>query len=202
MYCGNTIANDFGGLLAAGVLDRLDGNRGLAGWRWLYVIEGGGTMLAGLLAYWPLPDVPRFDVGAGAKYELDCSDVDSIVKTLGFGTTPTLLITAPVYFFGFFAAMGNSPIAAQTNWRSPLIVWPLIIDIVDNVMVISSPSTAVRYTGMFLMCAGSYFAFNIVQAWVASTVPRTRTKRVIALCTGKHFRQLVQYIWVILLSRF
>lgn len=59
MYCGNTIANGFGGLLAAGVLDGLDGKGGLAGWRWLYVIEGGGTMLAGLLAYWLLPDFPR-----------------------------------------------------------------------------------------------------------------------------------------------
>jgi len=32
---------------------------------------------------------------------------------------------------------------------------------------------------MFLMCAGSYSAFNVVQAWIASTIPRTRTKRAI-----------------------
>lgn len=32
---------------------------------------------------------------------------------------------------------------------------------------------------MFLMCAGSYSAFNVVQAWIASTVPRTRTKRAV-----------------------
>ena len=29
------------------------------------------------------------------------------------------------------------------------------------------------------MCAGSYSAFNVVQTWIASTVPRTRTKRAI-----------------------
>lgn len=29
------------------------------------------------------------------------------------------------------------------------------------------------------MCAGSYSAFNVVQAWIASTIPRTRTKRAI-----------------------
>ncbi|KAI9932462.1 hypothetical protein ASPWEDRAFT_166115 [Aspergillus wentii DTO 134E9] len=46
-------------------------------------------------------------------------------------------------------------------------------------MVISSSATAGRYTGMFLMCAGSYAAFNVVQAWIASTIPRTRTKRAI-----------------------
>lgn len=53
------------------------------------------------------------------------------------------------------------------------------MDIVGNVMVISSRATAVRYIGMFLMCAGSYSAFNVVQAWIASTIPRTRTKRAI-----------------------
>ena len=86
--------------------------------------------------------------------------------------------------------MGNSLVAAKTNWRAPLIVWPLIIDIVGNVMVISSTSTAVRYTGMFLMCAGSYSAFNVVQAWVASTVPRTRTKRGIAYALVNMFGNL------------
>ena len=28
-------------------------------YRWLYVIEGGGTMIAGILAIWLLPDFPR-----------------------------------------------------------------------------------------------------------------------------------------------
>lgn len=58
-------------------------------------------------------------------------------------------------------------------------MWPLGVDIVGNIMVITSTKTAVRYTGMFLMCAGSYSAFNVVQAWVASTIPRTRTKRAV-----------------------
>lgn len=35
MYCGNTIANGFGGLLAAGVLGGMDGLQGLAGWRYV-----------------------------------------------------------------------------------------------------------------------------------------------------------------------
>jgi hypothetical protein len=33
LYCGNTIANGFGGLIAAGILDGMDGAGGLAGWR-------------------------------------------------------------------------------------------------------------------------------------------------------------------------
>jgi MFS family permease len=39
-YSGNSLANMFGGLIAAGVLGNLDGAHGIAGWRWLFIIEG------------------------------------------------------------------------------------------------------------------------------------------------------------------
>lgn len=105
--------------------------------------------------------------------------IQSIVGTLGFSNTVTLLITAPVYVFGFITSLGNSFIAQYTDQRAILVVWPLLVDIIGNVIVISTTKMAPRYVGMFLMCAGSYSAFNVVQAWVASTIPRTRTKRAI-----------------------
>lgn len=39
MYCGNSIANGFGGILAAGVLSGLDGAHGLAGWRYVLLVQ-------------------------------------------------------------------------------------------------------------------------------------------------------------------
>ena len=59
VYCGNTVANGFGGLIAAGILGGLDGKGGLAGWRWLYITEGAGTMIAAVIGYMFLPDFPR-----------------------------------------------------------------------------------------------------------------------------------------------
>lgn len=39
-FSGSLIAGAFGNLIAAGILDGLAGARGLAAWRWLYIIEG------------------------------------------------------------------------------------------------------------------------------------------------------------------
>jgi Major Facilitator Superfamily len=103
----------------------------------------------------------------------------SIVNTLGYGNIQSLLLTAPVYVFGFCTSLGNSLIAQKTGHRAILIIWPLTLAIVGNAMVVSSHSTTARYVGMFLMCAGSFSAFNVVEAWVGSTVPRTRTKRAV-----------------------
>jgi MFS family permease len=39
-YSGSSLANMFGGLLGAGILGNLNGSHGIAGWRWLFIIEG------------------------------------------------------------------------------------------------------------------------------------------------------------------
>ena len=39
-YSGSALANMFGGVLGAGVLGNLNGAHGIAGWRWLFIIEG------------------------------------------------------------------------------------------------------------------------------------------------------------------
>jgi hypothetical protein len=196
MYCGNTIANGFGGVLAAGVLSGLDGAHGVEGWRWLYIIEGGGTMVVGAVAFCLLPDFPRsgkkawlteqqqryaeWRIADSVNGEIDeigsmkqglkdtVTDIKvwllvatqvcllssqtwtyffpSIVQTLGYGKIRSLLLTSPVYVFGFFTSLGNSLIAQKTGHRAILIMWPLSLAIVGNAMVVASHLTAVRYT--------------------------------------------------------
>lgn len=45
----------FGGLIAAGVLTDLNGVHGLAGWRWLFIIEGSATVGIALIAMYYFP---------------------------------------------------------------------------------------------------------------------------------------------------
>ncbi|KAG9101248.1 hypothetical protein FS749_008921 [Ceratobasidium sp. UAMH 11750] len=58
LYCGNLSSNAFGGLLAAGILDGMQGKLGHAAWRWLFYIEGALTMAVAVAAIFILPDFP------------------------------------------------------------------------------------------------------------------------------------------------
>lgn len=57
-YSGSSLANMFGGLLAAGILGNLDGAMGIAGWRWLFIIEGVLTIALAITSGFFLPDYP------------------------------------------------------------------------------------------------------------------------------------------------
>ncbi|KAI0181712.1 putative MFS transporter [Hypoxylon sp. FL1284] len=57
-YCGHSLANAFGGLVGAGVLGNLSGAHGIAGWRWLFIIEGSITVFTALCSIFVLPDYP------------------------------------------------------------------------------------------------------------------------------------------------
>lgn len=58
LYSGVLLATAFSGLIAAGVLDGLDGARGISGWQWLFIVEGVGSFLAAMAAFVMLPDFP------------------------------------------------------------------------------------------------------------------------------------------------
>ncbi|KAK3371113.1 major facilitator superfamily domain-containing protein [Lasiosphaeria ovina] len=57
-YSGNALANMFGGIIGAAVLGNLEGARGIAGWRWLFIIEGVITIAVAFAAAFVLPDYP------------------------------------------------------------------------------------------------------------------------------------------------
>ncbi|KAA8913205.1 hypothetical protein TRICI_003267 [Trichomonascus ciferrii] len=56
--CGSWLSGAFSGLIAYGVMDNMDGVRGLASWRWLFIIEGAATMFAAIVAMIILPELP------------------------------------------------------------------------------------------------------------------------------------------------
>ncbi|VTT59273.1 unnamed protein product [Fusarium fujikuroi] len=64
LYSGVLLATAFSGLIAAGVLSGLEGAKGMAGWQWLFIIEGAGSFMAAIIAFFVLPDFPGQKTGA------------------------------------------------------------------------------------------------------------------------------------------
>lgn len=58
LYTGNILATAFAGLIAAGVFNGLDKTRGIAGWQWLFILQGAVTFLVAIGAVFTLPDNP------------------------------------------------------------------------------------------------------------------------------------------------
>ena len=64
MHSGSIMASSFAGLIAAGVYSKLEGHRGLGGWRWLFIIEGTASLGAALVSFFLLLDTPKTTTGA------------------------------------------------------------------------------------------------------------------------------------------
>jgi len=59
LYCGSLASNAFGPLIAAGILDGMEGKLGHPAWRWLFYLEGAITVFIGLITIFILPDFPE-----------------------------------------------------------------------------------------------------------------------------------------------
>jgi sugar phosphate permease len=57
-YCSGIVAGAFGGLLAYAIA-HMDGIQGYSGWRWIFIIEGLVTAVAGIVMKWWLVDWPE-----------------------------------------------------------------------------------------------------------------------------------------------
>jgi MFS family permease len=57
-FTANMLASSFSPLIAAGVFSGLDGSMGLAGWKWLFIIQGALSVLTAIVAFYFLPDHP------------------------------------------------------------------------------------------------------------------------------------------------
>ncbi|KAF2166794.1 hypothetical protein M409DRAFT_22848 [Zasmidium cellare ATCC 36951] len=57
-FSSTTLAGAFGGLLAAAI-GKMDGVAGYQGWRWIFILEGCGTVLLSFIFFFTLPGFPE-----------------------------------------------------------------------------------------------------------------------------------------------
>ncbi|KAJ6186530.1 hypothetical protein N7519_007831 [Penicillium mononematosum] len=58
LYTGNILATAFAGLIAAGIFHGMDDLAGIAGWQWLFILQGAVTFLVAVCSVFVLPDDP------------------------------------------------------------------------------------------------------------------------------------------------
>ncbi|KAL8369832.1 hypothetical protein RB595_000261 [Gaeumannomyces hyphopodioides] len=246
LYCAQILATGFSGLIAAGVFEGLHMVRGLAGWRWLFILEGSVTALVGLLGFWLLPDTPlttrwltaeerelahgrmerdRVDdqgetsTMVGLKqalkdpktwvfclmqnFHLSACSFNSffptVVATLKFNTTVTLLMTCPPFIvagvFGILFGWSSGRLHERT-WH---VTAGLGMAVVGFAIAASTLTVAGRYTACFIFAAGAYSVNSVIIGWASSTCAQTKEKKAVVLAMTNVAGQIGYiygaYIW-------
>ncbi|OAA66556.1 MFS transporter [Niveomyces insectorum RCEF 264] len=123
----------------------------------------------------------------------------TVVSTLGFNTTDTLLLTAPPYILGMIISIVNNWSADRLRNSSFHVMWPLSVSIVGFVIAASTLNTGARYFSMMLMIGGGHGANAVVMAWTQKTMLRPRIKRAAAIAFVNAFGNISQvwtsYLW-------
>jgi len=78
------------------------------------------------------------------------------MKTLGYNTTVTLLLTAPPYAAAFVGSIVVAFSSAHFKERCFHIVIPLISSLIGNIMAMLVPGFGLRYFSIFLTLFGVY----------------------------------------------
>jgi hypothetical protein len=103
----------------------------------------------------------------------------TIVKTLGYGTTVTLLLSAPPYIFAAILSVSNSLHSDHKNERWLHVIWPQIFSSVGFIISAVTMNTAARYISTFMMMS-IYGSFGCILSWVSTSLPRPASKRAVA----------------------
>lgn len=229
LYCAQILATGFSGLIAAGIFAGMDDLRGLAGWRWLFIVEGAITALVAFVGFWVLPNTPlttnwlkpeerqlahermerdkisdslsEASAWEGLKqaasdkrtwlfclmqnFHLSACSFNSffptVVKTLGFNTTITLVMTCPPFLFAGAAGIFCGWSSGRYHERTLHITAGLIIAIVGFVMAASTLNTAARYVACFIFPVGAYSVNSVIIGWASSTLSQTKEKKAVVL---------------------
>ncbi len=122
-FNSTTLAGAFGGLLAAAI-GEMDGVRGYLAWRWIFIIEGGITVLVSFFFFFMIPSFPedakwlnpeerkfvqdrlRIDQGSsGAERPIKVRDILSVLKDYKViaGGFAYFGLIVPAYGYAYFA---------------------------------------------------------------------------------------------------
>lgn len=228
LYSGNIFATAFAGLIAAATFSTLDGAHGLAGWKWLFIIEGVVTSGVAGIGIMMLPDSPlttswltpeerqlahdrmvRDTVGSESskgtragffqaikdpKLYLLCfmqnmhlsacsfnNFFPTVVGSLGFQTTITLVLTCPPYLISGIVGCLVGWTSGRYNERTWHITLSMGAALAGFIISCATLNTGARYLACFLFASGAYAVNSVILGWVSATLGQTPEKKAVSL---------------------
>lgn len=103
----------------------------------------------------------------------------TIVKTLGYSTTITLLLSAPPYIFAAILSVSNALHSDHLSERWLHVVWPQVFSSIGFIISAVTLNVPARYISTFMMMS-IYGSFGCILSWVSTSLPRPRSKRAVA----------------------
>ncbi|CAN8104478.1 unnamed protein product [Discula destructiva] len=224
LYTGNVLATAFAGLIAAGVFHGMDNLLGLAGWKWLFILQGAVTFLIAIVGYFVLPDFPlttkwltpeerqlaysrmeldivgnRGQTGTFAGLKEAAKDpavwvfaamahmhlaangfknfFPTVVETLGFNETVTLVLTCPPYLIAGAVTILLSWSSGKLNERTWHITISKLVATIGFVASAATLDLAGRYVSMVIFTIGTYGVNSLILGWCGSVCGQTKEKK-------------------------
>lgn len=123
----------------------------------------------------------------------------TVVKTLGFDTTITLVLTCPPYIVAGIISIMVSYSSGRFNERTWHTTVSKTVAIAGFAMSVASLNIAVRYVGIMLFVGATYGVNNIILSWTASVLGQTDEKKAVAIAMCNTFGNLASvytpYLW-------
>lgn len=218
LFVASALSGAFGGLFAFALL-KMDGVAGLAGWRWLFIIEGCASVAVAFSIFFLLPDnfetarflseddrklmriraernsryngKPDFDwkevkkALTDPKLYISCwsqfwADVCSfglssflplIIKSFGYGTVATQLLTIPVYLWASAAYLFISWLSDRYQQRLAFMLPGVLLTAIGYAVNLGVPASqrGALYFSTFLIAPGIYIIVGLNCTWLLNS---------------------------------
>ncbi|KAF4243933.1 hypothetical protein CNMCM6805_010444 [Aspergillus fumigatiaffinis] len=221
LYIAQQVGNAFGGLLAAAIL-QLNGIHHIAGWQWLFIIEGSVTIGVGVICSIIMPEFPHNSrILSPLERDLAVWRIESehesvlvgftnalsdpklvllilanmlsqtqgsianyfptLVASLNFSHTVSLLLTAPPYILAGGVYYGIMFYSDRKNTVYPLIPVCVAISITMYIISMTTLNVGARYFSMMILPFASVGPQLLLYKTINLHLTRPISKRVAAL---------------------
>ncbi|KZT35194.1 MFS nicotinic acid transporter Tna1 [Sistotremastrum suecicum HHB10207 ss-3] len=92
----------------------------------------------------------------------------TVVKSFGFDTADTQLMTIPPFVFATLVLLCTTYWSDRTGIRSPFIIFSLMLNVIGYSVLLSNIKWGGHYVGIYLVLAGGYSAFPVIVSWAGN----------------------------------